>query len=132
MNSFCDKCKNERIYDCSEYELKCIYDCEKFKRKSDELYDQAKYLQEISQNLICEAKKLEQDARDLDKEHKQICSKINIVWEEVYKLNLEVNSLFNLANFYYQKVAECRKYNAQAMYDSKCDSSCNKDNSCNC
>ncbi|MEG0844421.1 MAG: hypothetical protein RSD22_09280 [Romboutsia sp.] len=126
MNSYIGKCEGEKIYTCCDFDIRNMSDCDKYKKKSDELYHQAQCIHEESKKLLCESKELSEESKRLDQNSKQLCAKANIVWDEARKLDAEASNLLDLASFYGQKASECAKNTANFRYKPSCNGECYK------
>ncbi len=100
-------------------------ECDKYKQKSDELYVKAKYVQDESMRLICEANELNEQAKELERRSKELCAKANMTWDQARKLESESNNLLDLASFYCHKASECYKnLNASCTHKPTCNTAC--------
>lgn len=134
MDSYIRNCECEKIHTYCDYDLKCTSDCDKYKKKSDELYNQAQCIHEESKKMLCESMELSENAKKLEQKAKQLCGKANIAWDEARKLDTEANNLLDLASFYSQKASECAKNTTNFRYKPNCNEECNKttcDTGCN-
>lgn len=127
MDNRYNNCKNKYYedkccYNYPDYKCECKMskdiECGKFKEKSDELYLNAKYIQEDYKRLICESEDLYAQSRELELKAKELCSKANMTWDKARKLELEYTNLLDLASFYCNKATECYK-NCNNSYEYK-------------
>lgn len=137
MQNYCSKCNQ---FDC-QYKMytmdgfnNCSSECDQYKEKSDELYIQAKRIQEESKRILCEAKSIEEEAREMERKAKELYTKSKVAYSDACKLESESHSILELADFYCHKAHECYKNTTKICKENdycKDDTQCNSNTFCN-
>lgn len=105
----------------------CSCECNKYKKKSDELYSDAQCLQIEAQRHMCEARQLEATAREYEAKAKQFYARSQEAWDKACRLENKSTELLELAQAYFCNASECNK-----SLHCVCDSMPSKDCCCSC
>lgn len=126
MNEYC-----QNTFTCNQCDTSSGLECDKYKEKADELYLKATCMHEEAKRFLCEAKELDNIAKDFEKRAKEACAEAHMVWEHAHKLDVEADNLLDLASFYSKKASDCAKNESRAYsFKPNCNiNSCS--NNCN-